>query len=239
MPTYNDYGIVLKSFNLGERDEILNIYTKENGLVRAIAKGVKSQISKFKGKVEELSCSHFQFAKGKNLDIISEIEQITSFPKLRSNGVRLFYGLLFLEIVNSFAEEGESGSPEIYELLYSSLSELQESSNVELSSLNFILGFLSLHGFKPQFESCVACSRSITLSKGTRFPYSSILGGLLCLECSNIDHKMIDLTVLNVLNQPLEHGNNEDIRQALKILQEHLNTRAKKEIKSFDLVFSL
>ena len=241
MPTYNDCGIVLKSFELSEADKIFNIYTRENGLVRAIGKNVRKAKSKIAGKVDQLSCSYFQFAKGKNLDIICDIEQITSFPKLRTNPLKIFYGILFLDIVNNFAHEGESDSHENYELLYSSLNELQTSENVELTSLRFISGFLSIHGFKPQLETCVACNSEIRNQKSEirNFAYSSTLGGLLCKQCLHIDHKMIPKSTIDLL---MAHGstlNTEDIRPALKLLQDHLNARSKKEIKSFDLVFSL
>lgn len=245
MPTYNDCGIVLKSFDLAEADKIFNIYTKEHGLVRAVGKNVRKPKSKISGKVDQLSCSYFQFAKGRNLDIICDIEQITSFPKLRLSSSKIFYGILFLDIVNNFAHEGESESIENYELLYSGLDELQNSTNVELSALKFIYSFLSLHGFKPQLETCVACSSDVREQKAENrnLAYSSALGGLLCKECLHIDHKIIKKSTVDLLHSlslSIEcRPNAEDVRAALKLLQEHLNARAKKEIKSFDLVFSL
>ena len=244
MPTYNDYGIVLKSYDFSEADKIFYIYTKENGLVKAIGKNIRKSKSKISGKVDQLSCSYFQFAKGKNLDVICDIEQITSFPKLRVDSSKIFYGILFLDIVNNFAHEGESDSQENYELLYSSLDELQFSENVELTSLRFISGFLSIHGFKPQLETCVACSKQIEFSNPQimLFPYSSILGGLLCNDCLHINHKMIQKATIDLLQSLSPRPSvlsTEDLRSTLKLLQDHLNARSKKEIKSFDLVFSL
>lgn len=250
MPTYNDYGIILKSFDLSETDKILNIYTKANGLVRAVAKGAKKTTSKVSGKVDQLFCSYFQFAKGKKLDTICDIEQVTSFPKLRSDPSRLFFGILFLDIVNSFAHEGESESTEIYDLLYFSLNELQTTSNPEFVTLTFILNFLSIHGFKPQFDTCVSCSKNIgkaekdnrnrtNLKPKIGYAYSSTLGGLLCNECLNIEHKVIPGEVINLLTTATKSTNADLLRPLLKLLQDHLNARSKKEIKSFDLVFSL
>jgi len=240
MPSYNDQGIILKSFNLSEADKILNIYTKENGLVRCIAKGAKKPSGKFSGRTDLLYCSFFQFAKGKNLDTLCDIEQITTFPKLRSSSNLLFYGILFLDIVNNFAQEEEEESNHIFELLYSMLDELQTSKSPEIVAIRFIIQFLSLHGLKPQLETCVACSKEIVKSKDT-YPYSSILGGLLCDECLAIDHISISNGILDILSLPTIQTNNdmETKRGALKLLQKHINTRAKKEVKTFDLVFSL
>lgn len=246
MPTYNDCGIVLHSKNLAESDKILNIYTKKNGLVRAVAKGVKKLRSSFGRKVNQLSCCHFQFAKGKNLDVISDCSQINGFTLLRSDLIRLTYGILFIEIVSSFAREMESESSNVYELLYSSLNELQKTNSPDLLSVKFIMGFLSLHGLSPQFETCVSCSTGVKEFTGSKNVfYSSALGGLLCKKCADfIDHKVISSNVIEMLkdikNQNFLHwaGQAQPL-QALNFLREHVNIRAKKEIKTFDLMFSL
>ena len=252
MPTYNDYGIVLNSYDLGESDKILNIYTKENGLVRAVVKGVRKPLSKFSGKVDQLSCCYFHLANGKNLDTVCDCEQVNSFSLLRANLALLTSAVLFLEIVGNFAHEDETDSLHIYDLLYESLDRLQRSSNPDLDSISFISKFLSINGYKPQFETCVSCAVEVGLAPALldNFPYSSILGGILCSNCSPlIDNKSIDLDVLKVLfefesddfpsRNIQEELKSKNIRSALELLREHLDIRAKKKIKSFDLVFSL
>ena len=245
MPTYNDYGIVLNSYDLSESDRILNIYTKENALVRAVVKGARKTLSKFSGKVDQLSCCYFQFATGKNLDTVCDCEQVNSFPLLRANLARLTSAILFLEIVSNFAHEDEHDSHEVYELLYESLKHLQISLNSNLDSINFISKFLSLHGYKPQFDTCVHCNTEIREQTFASYPYSSILGGILCNECARmIDHKEIKSSVIDFLKKEPEMRliapqQGEDIRLALDLLREHIDIRAKNKIKSFDLVFSL
>ncbi len=239
MSTYNDYGIVLNSYDLSESDRILNIYTKENGLVRAVVKGVRKPTSKFTGKVDQLSCCYFHFANGKNLNTLCDCEQVNSFSLLRSNLTRLTSAVLFLEIVSNFAYEDESDSQHIYELLYESLNNLQRSSNPDLDSINFISKFLSLHGYKPQFETCVHCSEPVEADLVSVY-YSSVLGGILCNECARIiDHRQIKSNVIEILKNAAQGLKHEDIRSALELLREHIDIRAKNRIKSFDLVFSL
>ncbi len=248
MPTYNDYGIVLNNYNFSESDKILNIYTKENGLVRAICKGVRKPNSKFSGRADQFTCAYFHFAKGKNLDIVSECEQMNAFSYLRKDLTRLTYGILFLEVVNSFAHEQESESNHIYDLLYTGLEKLQIVDSPELFSISFLIEFLSIHGFCPQFETCVSCSQEILKSHSPKitYPYSSVLGGLLCKNCLNLNHKFVSNEVLKLLTtvETLQCSistitHRENIRKALDLLKEHINARAKNEIKTFELVFSL
>lgn len=244
MPTYNDYGIILNSLDYGEADKILNIYTKENGLVKAICKGAKKINNKFRGKVDKLSCAFFQFAKGKNLDIVNDCSQINGFPLLRSDLLRLTYGILFLEVINGFAHEQDTESAFIYKLLYEGLNHLQTVEDPSLFSINFIMENLTIHGYKPQFDSCVMCNEEITIKKTIiNYPFSSVLGGLLCEACSPlVEHKKLDLNVLNIIQGEKildEKISSETIRSSLKILKDHITARSHAEIKSFDLVFSL
>lgn len=242
MPTFNDYGIILNSHDLGESDKILNIYTKENGLLRAVAKGSRKALSKFGGKVDQFSCCYFHFASGKNLSTVCDCEQINSFSLLRSDLHRLTNAVLFLEIVSNFAYEDEHDSHHIYALLYESLNNLQNSTMPDKDSITFISKFLSLHGYKPQFDTCVHCSNEQqVMNNESLYLYSSILGGVLCIECARmIDHKQIKSSVINLLKQGTsEAGGRGDMRLTLDLLREHLDIRAKSKIKSFDLVLSL
>ena len=244
MPTFNDYGIILSHKRLQESDRVFNIYTREKGLVRAVGKSGKKQSNKFYGKLDQLSCCNFQFAKGKNLYTICEYEQINSFPQLRSDLSKLTNAVLILEIVNGFAHEDEIDSQHTYDLLYSSLDNLQESSNPDLNSINFISEFLSLHGYKPQLDTCVHCSETVGADLVSAlvdsYPYSSILGGILCSKCAEvIEHKQIEPDVINLLKSKIKSQNQGNIRLALDLLREHIDIRAKNKINSFDLVMSL
>ncbi len=263
MPTFNDYGIVLHSYKLSESGKILNIYTKDHGLIKAVYKSTKTAKSSFRGKFDQLSCCYFQFAIGKSLYTICECEQINSFSLLRSNLVNLSAGILFLEIINSFSHEGEIDSIHTYNLLYSSLDKLQTNNEPDLLIVDFMIEFLSIHGYKPQLETCVSCSTVISWDRDvarnvstaqSSIPYSSILGGLLCIACSEtLDHKMVHsetLELLQLLTTNSKSSNIEtlhsptfeakgNIRSVLKLLREHLDLRAKNKIKSFDLLLSL
>ena len=243
MPTYNDSGIVLNSYDLAEADKILSIYTKNNGLVRAVCKGARKSVNKYGAKADQLSCSLFQFAQGKNLDIVCDCELINSFPRVRTNLERLSTGVLFLEVVSNFASEDEVDSASTYELLYNALNDLQETENPLFHSVKFVYNFLSTHGYRPQLESCVSCSNDIErFETESNQAYSSLLGGLLCKKCAYlIDHKKVSNEVMNLIDNINNETKpeNQFLRSGLELLQEHINLRSRARIKSFDLVFSL
>ena len=49
---YRDDGVVLRTQKLGEADRIITLLTRQNGRVRAVAKGVRRTKSRFGGRLE-------------------------------------------------------------------------------------------------------------------------------------------------------------------------------------------
>ena len=70
---YRSKGIILKTKKLNEVDRILSILTENNGMVSAIAKGARKANSSLAAKTQALNECDFLLAKGKNLDIVSEV----------------------------------------------------------------------------------------------------------------------------------------------------------------------
>lgn len=249
MRTFNDIGIVLNSNDLSERDKIISIYTRDHALIKAVAKGAKGSKSKFKGKLENLSCVKLHIAKGKSLDVICDVEQVNSFHSLKKDLSKITYGFLFLEVIKNFSFEEENESPEIFKLIYESLEEMQTTTCIELSAINFLLNFLVMHGIEPQLESCVHCSKDLQLEEiktQEMVPFSSELGGVLCNSCLDSRHKKIKTSSVELLTKMLRHSeiNNDltshkSLREAIELLQEHLNERSRKKINSFELLLSL
>src|SRR4028118_1375211 len=66
MAVYKNKGIVLRSIRYGEADRILDLYTRDAGLVSAIAKGIRRTKSRFGARLEPLSCVDFVASGGRS-----------------------------------------------------------------------------------------------------------------------------------------------------------------------------
>ncbi len=82
---YSTEGVVLLRRNFSEADRIINIYSKHYGKISVIAKSVRKIKSKKRGSLEVFSHIKFSAARGKNLDIITEVETINSFESIRKD----------------------------------------------------------------------------------------------------------------------------------------------------------
>ena len=67
MALYRSRGIVLRSIRYGEADRILDIYTRDAGLVSCIAKGIRRTRSRFGARLEPFSCVDFMAYHGRTL----------------------------------------------------------------------------------------------------------------------------------------------------------------------------
>jgi DNA repair protein RecO (recombination protein O) len=118
--------INIKTYPLSENDNIVLMLTKNQGLIRGVAKGVKRPKSKLGARMQILVANKLMLRKGRNLSTISQAQAINTFNKLRSDLDRLTYSMYLAELISVFCEENSS-SEDIYELFYSILEKISLS----------------------------------------------------------------------------------------------------------------
>jgi len=130
--------INLKSYNLSESDKIIVMYSKSNGLIKGIAKGVKKPKSKLGARMDLLVANTVMLHKGKTFNTICQAESLNTFKQTRTDLDKIFYSMYVAEIVNNFGLENDPGSETIYNLLYKALEYISSSKNKVEILLNVI-----------------------------------------------------------------------------------------------------
>ena len=120
---YKTAAIVLRQRRLGDADKILILYSAEQGKIEAVAKGVRKTKSRLAGHVEPLTQATFLLAKGKTLDIVTQVETIEPFQAVRDDLERLSRGLYAAEMLEKFTETHEEHFA-LYRLLLDTLRRL-------------------------------------------------------------------------------------------------------------------
>jgi len=85
MRLYRDRAVVLRQHKLGEADRIVTLLTRDHGLVRAVAKGVRRTRSKFGARLEPFAHIDVQLHPGRNLDIVTLVQAVDAFPPTSFN----------------------------------------------------------------------------------------------------------------------------------------------------------
>lgn len=182
MALYKSRGIVLRSIRYGESDRILDLYTRDAGLVSAIAKGIRRTRSRFGARLEPLSCVEFVAYGGRSLDTITQAETLRSFHGVREHLARLEAAGRMVRDVRALSG-GDEADRRILNLLYHALDALEpRDSGLGVLEAAFGMKLAMLAGYAPELDACVGCSVPAGEMDGLAH-FAPELGGLLCEEC--------------------------------------------------------
>ncbi len=131
MPHYKTQAINLKSYNLGEADKIIVMYSRDYGIIRCVAKGVKRSKSSLGGRMQALVANNLLLANGRNLDVVCQAETIESFSKMKTDLAKLTYALYCTELISIFGTENDSNSSKIYDILFETFKNISIFETVE------------------------------------------------------------------------------------------------------------
>lgn len=177
MTLYRDQAVVLRTYRLGEADRIVVLLARDHGKVRAVAKGVRKTRSKFGSRLEPTSQIEVQLYTGRGeLDIVTQVESIDGFRRIREDLDRLHRAATMLEAVDQIAQDREP-APSIYRMLVGALHTL-ETDNPPLVVAGFFWKLLAAEGFAPVVDSCATCSSTEALGA-----FDIEAGGVLCRSC--------------------------------------------------------
>lgn len=241
--------INLKSYNLSESDKIIVMYSKEKGLIRGVAKGVKKPKSKLGARMDLLVANKLMLYKGKTLDRICQAEALNTFNKTRQDMDKIFYSMYISEVVNNFGIEDDPCSKDVYELLYKSLEKIanaQDKVEILLAVIKFQLKMMQISGFGIEFDTCLCCGEKI---KDENMYFSSKTGGVVCQNCNEhyklktvMHYKIRDfLKTMLVLDYDdtceYEKKANEKVCiVCFELLKEYINVHSPRKFHSTDIL---
>ena len=176
---YSTPAIVLRQRRLGDADKILTLFTARFGKLEAVAKGVRKTRSKLAGHVEPLTQATFQLARGRSLDVVTQVETIESFQPLRDDLDRLSRALYACELLDKFTEPREDHF-DLYRLLLDTLRRLQTRDDLDTPLRFYEMALLDVLGYRPELEECVTCRSR--LQPVTNY-WSAAAGGVVCPTC--------------------------------------------------------
>jgi DNA repair protein RecO (recombination protein O) len=143
---YSSEGIVVSKKNHGEADRILVVYSKNFGLLRLMAKGVRKPKSRKRGHLEVFSHVKFSASVGNGMDMVTEAEAIDSFDEIRKELKKMTVGYYLCEVLGRLTREGEKNE-KIFSLALLFLNNLKNSENLKKLRIQFATDMLVTLGF--------------------------------------------------------------------------------------------
>ncbi len=209
--TFRLDALILKHQDYGEADRIMVVFSKEQGKVRAIAKGVRKLNSRKAGHLEPFTHSHIFLARGRDMPIITQAQTIDPFNGLRCDLVKIGYTSYVIELIDRFSsEDGENYL--LFQLLLETIGRIENFDDLFTPIRYFELQLLELQGFKPELFSCVKCKKTIQAEDQY---FSAELGGVLCPGCG-LTTSLVRLVSLPALKY-LRHFQRSSYRDILRV----------------------
>ena len=189
--------IILQHSDWGEADRILRLFTREQGKLRAIAKGARKMKSRKAGHLEPFMRSRLMLAKGRDMWIVTQADVVEQYTTLRENlesTARVAYVIELLDRLTY--EEGQNW--QLYDLVANTLSHLVEQSDPFVPIHYYEMRILDLTGYRPVLFECANCRKKI---KAEDQFFSAEQGGVLCPSCGarTVDSRMISMDALRYL----------------------------------------
>lgn len=182
-------GIVLNTRDYGESSKILNILTKEHGLIGIMAKGCKRLKSDIKGVSEKLSYAKFNiYYKEDKLSTLANADIINNFSNIKKDITKISFASFLLELTEQVVKQ--NSSEDIYNLLISALIKINEGFDSLVITNIIELKYLDYLGVMPIIDSCSICGNQTSIAT-----LSSSKGGYVCNNCLTNEILVSDKTI--------------------------------------------
>lgn len=170
-------GIILRETNYSESSKILNILTKEKGLIGVMSKGSRNMKSKLRGVSRKLVYGKFHIYYRENgMSTLIEVDVKNSYSKILSNFDATCYASYLLTLIEQVAQQNNNDN--LFDILRSGLDKMNEGFNpliisniIELKSLDYL-------GVTPSIDCCSICGDNKNI-----LTISSEDGGYICKNC--------------------------------------------------------
>lgn len=214
MPTFRSKSFILKRQDFKEYDRLLTVYTEKLGKIEVVARGIKKITSKLAGHLEPFNLIDLMVAKGKYRDRVAGSLILENFIQIRSNLEGIILGSYFNEVVDFLTRlhEADKETFTLIQKVYLTIDDYLERNKEKadfrhcyLILLSYLLHFLSLQGFRPEFKTCFYCKKNVK----EEINYLSFLHhSVVCPDCQEKEENLKEIypTTLKILRLMLKNN---------------------------------
>lgn len=182
-------GIVVTEQDYGEKSKIINILTKEKGIIGLMVKGAKSLKSPLRSVSGKLTYGTFNiYYKKDKLSILKEVSVIENFTSIKKSIDLISYASYLVDLAYQVSKHNDDES--VFDNLINTLIKINSGYNPNVLTNILELKYLDNLGVLPILDCCVECGNTdkiVTLS--------SDKGGYLCENCRTSEPILSNKTI--------------------------------------------
>lgn len=154
MKLLKDEGLVIKKYDYGEADRTVVVFSKNNGKISGIVKGIRKSKTRESASTDILSISDFIFFEKNDKIYISNSEMKKNFMMITDNCFKTSVIFYILRCVDVFIQE-KHDSRKIYDItrkLLEYIEKEEEREKILISLCYYILKILKTEGLVCEIE---------------------------------------------------------------------------------------
>ena len=185
-------GFVLSEIPYGESSKIINVLTREYGVIGIMCKGAKSLKNRYRVPTMNLSYSHFNIMYKENkLSTLVSADVINPFKLVKSD-ILLVSFLAYLTELTSQVVKQSNDIENIYDDFIKTILKLEDGLDPIVLTNILEIKYLEYLGVLFNLDECVICG-----SKNNIATFDADKGGYICINCLTneiiVDKKVIKM----------------------------------------------
>lgn len=170
-------GIVVTETAYGESSKIINILTKDSGIIGVMAKGAKKIKSALRISTEKFTLGTFQVYYHKNkLSTLVSADIINPLLNIKTDIIKIGYLTYITELAYQTAKQNDDSN--IYNILKSTILKIEEGLNPMIMTNILELKMLDYLGVGIDLDKCIKCG-----NKSNIITINGDEGGYICFNC--------------------------------------------------------
>ena len=168
---------MVRTYDFGEADRVIVLLTRNHGLVRGVAKGVRKVKSRFGSRLQPFVDVDVQVYPGKGLSTITGADTVTYFgARIIDDFDRYAAACAVMEAAEKLSYD--QGDPELFGLVQEALTNLQTDQHPTLVLDAFMLRATEHAGWGLSLFNCANCQ-----APGPHRAFNATVGGAVCNNC--------------------------------------------------------
>ena len=183
-------GFILNEIPYGETSKIINIYTKEKGLIGVMCKGAKSMKSRLRAFTQEFTYGVFNLKYKKDkLSTLISVDIINPLKNIKNDLTLMSFVTYISDLTYQVIKQNDKN---IFEDFISAILKIEEGLDPLIITNILELKYLPLQGILLNLDSCVKCGNKTEI-----VTIDGSFGGYICKNCYQnevvVDKKVIKL----------------------------------------------
>lgn len=173
---YRDRALVVRTYDFGEADRIIVLLTRNHGVKRGVAKGVRRAKSRFGSRLQHFVDIDVQLYPGRNLESITGADTVAFYGSgIIDDYERYTAACAALETAERLAHDGD---PWLFDHLTETLARMQTTDHPTVVLDAFLLQAMTHAGWAPSLFDCAQCG-----TPGPHHAFHPAVGGAACVQC--------------------------------------------------------